>query len=70
MPRNSPLAVVQDVNKPPDFPTLNLDDDTYEKLPGWVKGDSLVEGADIRMIDVTSAALFLGILAYIFRNAF
>eukprot|EP00240_Pyramimonas_obovata_P011071 CAMPEP_0118934998 /NCGR_PEP_ID=MMETSP1169-20130426/14687_1 /TAXON_ID=36882 /ORGANISM="Pyramimonas obovata, Strain CCMP722" /LENGTH=135 /DNA_ID=CAMNT_0006877975 /DNA_START=44 /DNA_END=451 /DNA_ORIENTATION=+ len=40
----------------------------YEKLPSFVKGDSIVEGTDIRLIDVTSAIGFAIIGVYVFRN--
>lgn len=45
-------------------------DDAYSRLPGWVKGDPLIEGTDIRAIDVGSALGALAILLYIFRNSF
>jgi hypothetical protein len=56
------------VNTPSDFPTLNLSEETYNKLPGWVKGDSLVEGQDVRVVDVASAVLFLGLLVFYFNK--
>ena len=40
----------------------------FENLPSFVKGDSVVEGKDIRVIDIGSAIGFACILVYVFRN--
>ncbi|KAK3272240.1 hypothetical protein CYMTET_19448 [Cymbomonas tetramitiformis] len=49
--------------------TLEDADPEWEKLPDFIKGTPLVEGTDLRFIDITSAAAALCVLAYVFRNS-
>eukprot|EP00238_Polyblepharides_amylifera_P010805 CAMPEP_0196587696 /NCGR_PEP_ID=MMETSP1081-20130531/58322_1 /TAXON_ID=36882 /ORGANISM="Pyramimonas amylifera, Strain CCMP720" /LENGTH=111 /DNA_ID=CAMNT_0041909949 /DNA_START=70 /DNA_END=405 /DNA_ORIENTATION=+ len=44
-------------------------DEKFEKLPGWVKGEKLVAGTDIRMIDITTGIAFVLFIAYNFRKS-
>ena len=44
--------------------------ENWGKLPSWVRGDSLVDGMDVRMVDIGSLLGALAILAYANRNTF